>query len=139
MEIYGKKYILEMEGKSQQLSKKLDSKSLSVTTGLPCPPPGESSNPGIKPGSPSLQADSFHLRHQGSIGNQCSSKMDIFAVCSQAASPKIGQTATNTQETVKFFWHVITINPLGDFPGGPVAKNLPSNTGDAGLIPDLGT
>ena len=113
MEIYGKKYILEMEGKSQQLSKKLDSKSLSVTTGLPCPPPGESSNPGIKPGSPSLQADSFHLRHQGSIGNQCSSKTDIFAVCSQAASPTIGQTATNTEETVKFFWHVITVNPLG--------------------------
>ena len=24
---------------------------------------------------------------------------------------------------------------LGDFPGGPVVKNLPSNVGDAGLIP----
>ena len=62
MEIYGKKYILEMEGKSQQLSKKLDSKSLSVTTGLPCPPPGESSNPGIKSmslASPSLAGGFF--------------------------------------------------------------------------------
>ena len=65
MEIYGKKYILEMEGKSQQLSKKLDSKSLSVTTGLPCPPPGESSNPGIEPWSPSLQADSLPSEASG--------------------------------------------------------------------------
>ena len=26
-----------------------------------------------------------------------------------------------------------------DFPGGPVVKNLPSNVGDAGLIPGRGT
>ena len=26
-----------------------------------------------------------------------------------------------------------------DFPGGPVVKNLPSNAGDAGLIPGQGT
>ena len=26
----------------------------------------------------------------------------------------------------------------GDFPGGPVVKNLPSNAGDAGSIPGLG-
>ena len=29
-------------------------------------------------------------------------------------------------------------NLLGDFPGGPVVKNLPSNTGDTGSIPGLG-
>jgi len=28
-------------------------------SGLPCPPPGDLPNPGIKPGSPALQADSF--------------------------------------------------------------------------------
>ena len=28
-------------------------------SGLPCPPPGDLSNPGIKPGSPALQADSL--------------------------------------------------------------------------------
>ena len=28
---------------------------------------------------------------------------------------------------------------LRDFPGGPVVKNLPSNAGDAGLIPGQGT
>ena len=27
----------------------------------------------------------------------------------------------------------------GDFPGGPVVKNLPCNAGDAGLIPGRGT
>ena len=26
----------------------------------------------------------------------------------------------------------------GNFPGGPVAKNLPANEGDTGLIPGLG-
>ena len=30
-------------------------------------------------------------------------------------------------------------NPARDFPGGPVVKNLPSNTGDAGTIPGQGT
>ena len=28
---------------------------------------------------------------------------------------------------------------MGNFPGGPVAKNPPSNTGDAGSIPGRGT
>ena len=28
---------------------------------------------------------------------------------------------------------------FGDFPGGPLVKNLPSNAGDEGLIPGLGT
>ena len=28
---------------------------------------------------------------------------------------------------------------IRDFPGGPVVKNLPSNTGDVGSIPDQGT
>ena len=28
---------------------------------------------------------------------------------------------------------------VGDFPGGPVVKNLPSNAGDMGSIPGQGT
>ena len=28
---------------------------------------------------------------------------------------------------------------VGDFPGGPVVKNLPSNAGDTGSIPGWGT
>ena len=30
-------------------------------------------------------------------------------------------------------------NVGGDFPGGPVVKNLPSNAGDVGSIPGWGT
>ena len=32
-------------------------------SGLPCPPPGDLPDPGIKPGSPALQADSLLLSH----------------------------------------------------------------------------
>ena len=35
--------------------------------GLPCPPPGDLPNPGIKPLSPALQADSLPMSHQGSL------------------------------------------------------------------------
>ena len=35
-------------------------------SGLPCPPPGNLPDPGIKPGPPALQADSLPLSHQGS-------------------------------------------------------------------------
>ena len=35
-------------------------------SGLPCPPPGDLLDPGIKPGSPALQADSLPLSHLGS-------------------------------------------------------------------------
>ena len=34
-------------------------------SGLPFPPPGDLPNPGIKPESPKLQAESFPLNHQG--------------------------------------------------------------------------
>ena len=33
---------------------------------------------------------------------------------------------------------VILMIFTGNFPGGPVAKNLPANAGDTGLIPGLG-
>ena len=36
-------------------------------SGLPFPPPGDLPDPGIKPVSPALQADSLPLSHQGSI------------------------------------------------------------------------
>ena len=34
-------------------------------SGLPCPPPGDIPNPGIKPTSPALQADFLPSDHQG--------------------------------------------------------------------------
>ena len=36
-------------------------------SGLPCPPPGDPPNPGIKPRSPALEADFYYLSHQGSL------------------------------------------------------------------------
>ena len=33
-------------------------------SGLPCPPPGDLPDPGIKPRSPALWADSLPVRHQ---------------------------------------------------------------------------
>ena len=39
-------------------------------SGLPCPSPGDLPNPGIKPASPALQADSLPLSHQGSPKGQ---------------------------------------------------------------------
>ena len=37
-------------------------------SGLPLPSPGDFPDPGIKPPSPALQADSLPQRHQGSLG-----------------------------------------------------------------------
>ena len=41
-------------------------------SGLPSPPPGDLPDPGIKPRSSTLQADFYHLSHQGSpkVGNK---------------------------------------------------------------------
>ena len=36
-------------------------------------------------------------------------------------------------------YYLIKTRNKGDFSGGPVAKNLPSNAGDKGLIPGQGT
>jgi len=41
---------------------------------LPCPPPGDLSNPGIEPAAPvppALQVDSLPLSHKGSPQEEC--------------------------------------------------------------------
>ena len=48
-------------------------------SGLPFPPLGDLPNPGIKPRSPALQADSLPLSHQGSLGF-----LYIFMICNAA-------------------------------------------------------
>ena len=40
-------------------------------SGLPCPPPGDLPNPGIKPWSPALQVDSFPSESPGKLFKQC--------------------------------------------------------------------
>ena len=37
-----------------------------------------------------------------------------------------------------FKWECLRFRSMGGFPGGSVAKNLPANAGDTGLIPGLG-
>ena len=37
-----------------------------IWSALPCPPPGDLPNPGIKPRSPALQVILYHLSHRGS-------------------------------------------------------------------------
>ena len=41
---------------------------LEYCSGLSCPPPWDLPNPGIQPRSPTLQADSLLLIHQGNPG-----------------------------------------------------------------------
>ena len=38
----------------------------------------------------------------------------------------------------RIYKQLLTIGPLGDFPGGAVVKNPPANAGDVGSIPGLG-
>ena len=42
-----------------QASLPMESSRQKYWSGLPCPPPGDLPDPGIKPGSPALQADSL--------------------------------------------------------------------------------
>ena len=44
------------------------------TSGLPCPSPGDLRNSGTEPGSATLQADLYHLSHQGSLPSEISIK-----------------------------------------------------------------
>ena len=43
---------------------------------------------------------------------------------------------TITHGKIPLLWKIIKQN-YGNFPGGPVVKDLPANAGDTGLIPDL--
>ena len=47
-------------------------------SGLPCPPPGDLPDPGIKPLSPALKADSLLLSHQGNSYDRIHKKDDIL-------------------------------------------------------------
>ena len=61
-------------------------------SGLPCPPPGDLPNPGIKPRSPALQADSLSSEPPGMVGmyimmsyRNCSSRKQLFSPTNMAA------------------------------------------------------
>ena len=68
-------------------------------TGLPCPPPGDLPDPGIKPTSPEapgLQADPLPMSHQGSPQNPKPSTcsfycITIFLICRMSLEASSGQ------------------------------------------------
>ena len=47
-------------------------------SGLPCPPPGDLPNPGIKPRSPTLQADSLSCKLPGKPKNTGKGSLPLF-------------------------------------------------------------
>ena len=88
---------------------------------LPFPSPGDLSDPGIKPGSPPLQADSLPTELRG--------------------KPSVSLPPPIQNPTSPYGWRIVFKAqwqyPRG-FPGGPVVENQPANSGDAGSIPGSG-
>ena len=85
---------------------------------------GHFPSPGVKPGSPALQAVSLPSEPPGKPKNN-----GIRVQCSDAHRQAGKSTiATGSLDTRNF----------GDFPGGPGVKTSPSNAGGAGLIPGWG-
>ena len=69
---------------------------------LPFPSPGDLPNPGIKPTSPALQADSLPLDHQGSpiSSVQSLSHFQLFAI-PQSTACQASLSITHTQSLLK--------------------------------------
>ena len=80
-------------------------------SGLPCPPPGDLPDPGIKPMSPALVAGFFYLS------------------LSHLGIP---------EKTLNCIRRGISVYAYVAFPGSIVIKNPPASAGDIGLIPGSG-
>ena len=87
---------------------------------LPCPYPGDLPNPGIKPRSPTLQADSLQLTHKGSPRI-----LEGFPILSPGYLPNL---------EIKPGFSALQV----DFPRGSDDKAWAYNAGDPGLIPESG-
>ena len=83
-------------------------------SGLPCPSPGDFPNPGIKPGSPALQADSLPSESPGEVWL-------IYNVV----------LVSVVQQSDSVYMYV-------GFPGGSDGKGSTCNAGDTGSIPVSG-
>ena len=103
---------------------------------LPCPPPGDLPNPGIKSRFPTLQANSFHhLSHQGRP-NQC-----IYVYVLVAQSCPTLCNPVNYSLPGPSVHGILQARSPWSFPDGKVVKNPPENAGhttDAGQIPGSG-
>ena len=56
-------------------------------SGLPFPSPGDLPDPGIKPRSPALQADFYHLSHQGSPKGGNKHRYNLLRICLKCFLP----------------------------------------------------
>ena len=93
-------------------------------SGLPFPSPGDLPDPGIEPGSPTLEADALTSKPPGTI-DTCLLELNQFAVHLKLTH--------HCQSTI--LQYKINIFKKGNFPGGPVVKNPPANAGDLSSIP----
>ena len=101
-------------------------------SGLPCPPPGDLPNPGIKPRSSVLQADLYRLSHQGSTTYSCcpsvlscpSGTLETYLVCCSLDSSPTGSPTSKTLHSDSKT-HLATGNPRNQEPGAQTA--CPSN------------
>ena len=71
-------------------------------SGLPCPPPGDLSNPGIKLTSPTLQVGSLPLSHQGSPSIREVSGYGLVALTVPHQSASGFQNSSSPQEEMDF-------------------------------------
>ena len=66
--------------------------------------------------------------------NNCSQEHQLIQTCQIRLDPQVHNDSQNKMP------HWSLLEDLGrDFPGRPMAKSLPSNAGDTGLIPGWGT
>ena len=91
-------------------------------SGLPFPSPEDLPNPGIEPGSPSLQADSLLFELQGNPKN--------------TACPTVsGSGADSRAESTRL---LVLASVVLSFPGDSDGKESACNEGDPGWIPRSG-
>ena len=59
-------------------------------SGLPFPSPGDLPVPGIEPGSLALQADSYHVSHQGSsLKTQLNPRLFLLSICDHSSKAMV--------------------------------------------------
>ena len=87
-------------------------------TGLPCPSPGDLTNPGIEPRSPALQVDSFPSEPPGKHMRACFYNFCRFIVLSLFFTE------------LKSFYLWCDASQFKASQAAPVVKNLPANAGD---------
>ena len=97
-------------------------------SGQTFPSPGNLPNPGIKPRTLTLQADSLPAEPQGKPKNtgvgSLSLLQQIFQTQESHQSPALQMDSLPTELSERHIKHVQLFNRLSEFPGSPVVKIL---------------